>query len=123
MIHLDTNFLVQALISNSVAASRLQAWRNDGEDLGISTIVWSEFLCGPLDHDDEKLAQLLFPSPEPFLVSDAHTSAKLFNATGRRSRSLADCQIAAIALRCDAGLATGNISDFTPFQSFGLTLV
>jgi predicted nucleic acid-binding protein len=123
MIHLDTNFLVQALISNSVAASRLQAWRGDGEDLGISAIVWSEFLCGPLAQDDEKLAQLLFPSPEPFLASDAHKSAELFNATGRRSRSLADCQIAAIALRCNASLATADVSDFTPFQTHGLTIL
>ena len=122
MIHLDTNFLVHALISNSVAAAKLQAWRRDGEDFGISTIVWSEFLCGPLAQDEQTLAQMLFPSPEPFLVSDAQKSAELFNATGRRSRSLADCQIAAVALRCSAAVATADTSDFAPFQSHGLTL-
>lgn len=65
---------------------------------------------------------MLFPAPEPFLASDARKAAELFNATGRRSRSLADCQIAAVALRCEARMATANALDFTPFETHGLTL-
>jgi predicted nucleic acid-binding protein len=122
MIHLDTNFLIQALVPTSAAGTKLQTWLRDGEDLGISSIAWSEFLCGPLSSTDDELAQLLFPHPNAFLAADAQKAAELFNATGRRSRSLADCQIAAVALRCDARLATGNVSDFTLFQSHGLTL-
>lgn len=122
MIHLDTNFLIQSLVPGSAAEAKLQTWLKDGEDLGISSIAWSEFLCGPLSHEDENLAQELFPAPEPFLASDARKAAELFNATGRRSRSLADCQIAAAALRCNARLATANALDFTPFQAHGLTL-
>jgi predicted nucleic acid-binding protein len=122
MIHLDTNFLIQALVPSSEAEAKLQTWIKDGEGLGISSIALSEFLCGPLTQNDETLAQMLFPDPEPFLTSDAHKAAKLFKATGRRSRSLADCQIAAVALRCEARIATGNVSDFTLFQSHGLTL-
>ena len=122
MIHLDTNFLIQALVPSSVAAAKLQTWKKDGEELDISSIAWSEFLCGPLNQNDETLAQLLFPAPEPFLASDAVTAAALFNATGRRSRSLADCQIAAVALRCDARVATADASDFIQFQTHGLTL-
>jgi predicted nucleic acid-binding protein len=123
MIHLDTNFLIQALVPGSVAGVKLQRWLSDGEDLDISSIAWSEFLCGPLTPTDESLAAALFFSPEPFLASDARKAAELFNATGRRSRSLADCQIAAVALREGAKLATGNVSDFLVFQSQGLTLV
>ena len=123
MIHLDTNFLIQALVPGSPAESKLQTWLTDNEDLGISAIVWSEFLCGPLTSKDQELAKALFAAPEPFLASDAHRSAQLFNATGRRSRSLADCQIAGVALRCDARLATGNVSDFTPFERYGLKLI
>lgn len=122
MIHLDTNFLIQALVPSSSAEAKLQTWRKAGEDLGICAIAWSEFLCDPLTNDEEALAQALFPVPEPFLSSDAYKAAELFNGTGRRSRSLADCQIAAVALRCDARLATGNFSDFALFQSHGLTL-
>jgi predicted nucleic acid-binding protein len=122
MIHLDTNFLIQSLMPSSAAEARLQAWKKEGEALAISSIAWSEFLCGPLTQNDETLAQMLFPAPEPFLASDAYKAAELFNATGRRSRSLADCQIAAVALRCEARIATANESDFTPFQSQGLLL-
>jgi predicted nucleic acid-binding protein len=122
MINLDTNFLIQGLVPNSAAEAKLQTWRRDGEALGISSISWSEFLCGPLTPTDEALAQTLFPAPEPFLASDAQKAAELFNATGRRSRSLADCQIAAVAVRCDARLATVNRSDFIPFRSHGLAL-
>lgn len=123
MIHLDTNFLIQALLPNSVAETKLQTWLRDGEDLGISVIAWSEFLCGPLTASDAALAEALFDAPEPFFASDASKAAELFNATGRRSRSLADCQIAAVAMRCSARLATANVLDFTPFQTHGLSQV
>jgi len=122
MIHLDTNFLIQALVPNSAAEAKLQTWLRDGEGVGISSIAWSEFLCGPLTHDDEVVAQVLLAAPEPFLAPDAHKAAELFNATGRRTRSFADCQIAAVALRCNARLATGNVSDFRLFQIHGLNL-
>jgi predicted nucleic acid-binding protein len=122
MIHLDTNLLIQALVPNTTAQTTLQTWLLEGQDLGISSIAWSEFLCGPLTINDETLAHVLFSAPEPFLASDASKAAELFNATGRRSRSLADCQIAAVALRCNATLATEDASDFTPFQNHGLVL-
>ena len=123
MIHLDTNFLIQSLVSGSASATKLETWFDEAEDLGISTIAWSEFLCGPLTIDDVAYAEVLFPNPEPFLTPDAERAAHLFNATGRRSRSLADCQIAAVAIRSGARLATGNVSDFIPFQNHGLLLI
>jgi hypothetical protein len=78
MIHLDTNFLIHALTPKSAAEEKLQTWLRDQQELGISSIAWSEFLCGPLTQPDEALAQVLFPTPEPFLVSDAHKAAQLF---------------------------------------------
>jgi predicted nucleic acid-binding protein len=124
MIHLETagNFLIQALVPGSAAETRLLAWLTAGEDFAVSTIAWSEFLSGPLTPQDELLAQLLLSAPEPFLAADARQAAEFFNATGRRSRTLADCQIAAVALRCNVKLATGNAADFVPMQSHGLVL-
>ncbi len=122
MIHLDTNFLIQALVPGSNAEAQLRSWLADGQELGISTIAWSEFLCGPLTSQDEALAQVILSSPEPFVAADARKSAELFNLTGRRARSLADCQITAVALRCGAQIATGNTADFSPFKAHGLIL-
>ncbi len=123
MIHLDTNFLIQALVADSSEDKKLQTWLLENHDLGISTIAWSEFLCGPLTDKDRQAAQILFGAPEPFTAADAQRAADLFNSTGRRSRSLADCQITAVALRCNASLATANELDFVPFQRAGLRLI
>ena len=122
MIHFDTNYLIAALVPGSAAEAKVLVWLTAGESLGISSIAWSEFLCGPLSPPDEALARLLLSAPDPFLGADAGKAAELFNLTGRRSRSLADCQIAAVALRCGARVATGNTGDFSPFQPHGLVL-
>jgi predicted nucleic acid-binding protein len=111
MIHLDTNFLIQVSVTGSVAHTQFAAWAAAQESLNISTIAWTEFLCGPMDATAEALARQIFPQPEPFLPPDAVLAASLFNQTGRRSRSLPDCMIAAVAMRCGAKLATFNAGD------------
>jgi len=123
MIHLDTSFLIQAMVAGSAAEAKMQTWLAGGEDVAISSIALSEFLCGPITAEEAGLIEAILASPEPFLATDASKAAELFNATGRRSRSLADCQIAAVALRCAASVATTNVTDFALFQSHGLTLV
>lgn len=122
MIHFDTNFLIQATVAGSPAHEQFHRWANAGEHFGISSIAWSEYLCGPLDATARTLALQVFPIPEPFLSADAALAANLFNQTGRRSRSLADCMIAAVAIRCEAKLATVNLADFQPFITHGLIL-
>ena len=122
MIHFDTNFLIEVVIARSPANAKFRLWVSDQEICNASTVVWSEFLCGPLDSTDEAFARQIFPIPEPLLAPDAELAANLFNQTGGRSRSLADCMIAAVAIRCGAKLATINASDFQPFIKHGLTL-
>jgi predicted nucleic acid-binding protein len=122
MIHFDTNFLIQATVAGSSAHAGFQRWSAAGEGFGLSTVAWAEYLCGPLDPQAEAIAKQMFPSPEGFLAPDAALAADLFNKTGRRSRSLADCMIAAVAIRCGARLATINTSDFQPFVQYGLAL-
>ncbi len=123
MIHFDTNFLIQATIAGSPAYQQFHQWAAAGENFNVSSIAWSEYLCGPLDTTARLLALQIFPNPEPFVFADAALAADLFNQTGRRSRSLADCMIAAVAIRCGAKLATVNLDDFQPLVAHGLILV
>ncbi|MBI4024756.1 MAG: type II toxin-antitoxin system VapC family toxin [Verrucomicrobia bacterium] len=122
MIHFDTNFLIEATVTGSRAHAKFRAWATAGETVGIGAVAWAEYLCGPLDPQAEAIARRMFPNPEPFLAGDAIRAAELFNLTGRRSRSLADCMIAAVAIRCGARLATINTADFAPFAPYGLVL-
>ena len=109
-------------MAGSPAHTQFTAWASAGEAANISAIAWAEFLCGPMDATAGALARQIFPSPEPFLPTDAVLAASLFNQTGRRSRTLADCMIAAVAIRCGAKLATLNAGDFQPFTRHGLVL-
>ncbi len=122
MIHIDTNFLIDALVSGSPEELRLVGWLSRGETLAISAVAWGEFLCGPLPAAAEALARRLFPGAVPLERTDAEKAAVLFNSTGRRSKSYADCCIAAVAIRSQAPLATGNVADFLPMVPHGLAL-
>ena len=122
MIHFDTNFLIQTTVAGSPAHVQFAAWVSTQEAFNVSSIAWAEFLCGPVDATAEALARQIFPNPESFLPADAVLAARLFNQTGRRSRSLADCMIAAVAIGCGATLATINTGDFRPLTQHGLTL-
>jgi predicted nucleic acid-binding protein len=112
----------QTVVAGSAAHEKFQGWTQAQEDCNASSIAWAEFLGGPLDAPAEAIARQIFPHPEPFLPADAVLAARLFNQTGRRSRSLADCMIAAVAIRCGAKLATSNTADFQPFVPLGLIL-
>ena len=123
MVHLDTNFLIQATVAGSPAHVQFAAGETAHEVFNVSSIAWAEFLCGPLDATAESFARQIFVNPEPFFDADAALAASRFNQTGRRSRSLADGMIAAVAIRCGAKLATINATDFQPFAQHGLVLI
>ena len=122
MIHLDTNFLIDALVSGSAQEAALVGCLGAGETLGISAVAWGEFICGPLSTAAEALARQLLPDAEALERIDAEKAAELFNLTGRRAKSFADCCIAAVAIRAHAQLATSNRDDFTPMIPHWLML-
>lgn len=101
---------------------RIRRWPVAGETLGISSVAWCEFLCGPLDATQAAVAARLMPAPEPFDPEDARAAASLFNQSGRRRGSLIDCIIAATAVRRGALIATSNTADFRRFEPLGLRL-
>ena len=83
MIHLDTNFLVNATVAGSPADANFRTWSVQNEEFAISTVAWAEFLCGPVDAIAEKLARQICSIREPLLQSDSELAAELFNKTGR----------------------------------------
>ena len=123
MIHLDTSFLIRALVRNSPQDKKLREWLRVGEDLGMSTIGWAEFLCGPIDAGAVDLVARLVPRRLSFTEEEATLAARLFNVSGRRRGSLMDCMIAASAIRQEALLATADEADFARFRSAGLRIV
>jgi len=122
MIHLDTSFLVRALIAGTTEAVRLHEWVREGEPLGISTPAWAEYLCGPIPQGLVDDVSSILREPFPFGTDEAQLAARLFNESGRRRGSLVDCMIAAIAIASDATLATSNPSDFRRLEPLGLRL-
>jgi predicted nucleic acid-binding protein len=122
VIHLDTNFLIGALEPGTPQDGKLRQWLSSGETVAMSAVGWAEFLCGPVSEEHLKLAVKIVAERIPLLEEDAVLAAKLFNASGRRRRSLPDCLIGATAIRFEAPLATTNVSDFRPFEKLGLSL-
>ena len=123
MIHLDTTRLIHASRPGTPDHAELRRWLESEGQVGISSIALAEFLCGPLSPQEAELVGYAFPAPEPFLAEDAPRAAELFNIGGRRRRGLNDCMIAAVAIRCDAQLATENVADFRKFEAAGLQLL
>ncbi len=122
MIHLDTSFLIRALDPGSTEDRKLRRWIGAGETLGMSTVAWAEFLCGPLARSDIELAAEIVGEHCDFKPEHAVIAARLFNESGRRRGSLIDCMIAAAALADSAPIATANAADFHRFKDSGLTM-
>ena len=122
MIHLDTSFLIRALVRGSPEDARLREWIRANEPLGMSAIAWAEFLCGPVDETVLSLASAVVARRFQFTEETATMAARLFNGSGRRRGTMIDCMIAATALVEEAAVATSNPDDFSRFEAFGLAL-
>jgi predicted nucleic acid-binding protein len=123
MIHLDTGFLIRALVRNSPEDIKLRSWLGSDTQLGMSSIAWAEFLCGPVEKNDVTLAARIVPDRQSFNDQDAALAARLFNFSGRRRGTFIDCMIAAVALGVGASLATTNPDDFRRLQPTGLQII
>ncbi len=123
-IHLDTNYLIYyAGGGDAHVIASVDQWLLEGRALHISAMAWAEFQCGPLTPEENEIARDLIHSVVPVTVEMATEAGQLFQKTGRRSRSLPDCIIAATALRDGASVASVNKDDFKPFLAHGLTLI
>jgi predicted nucleic acid-binding protein len=123
MIHFDTNALIY-----------LPRWAKDGhpvikrvvagEPAAVCSVVWYEFLCGPLADDEAALAHAFLQGRILALAEqDARLAAELFNTTGRKRIHRTDTLIAACAIRAKVEFVTANTADFQPLVAHGLRLV
>ncbi len=119
-IHLDTSFLIRALVPGSEESEMLRGWLISRRGIAMSTLAWGEFLCGPFDEGVEELARRVARTRIPLGTDEAGSAARLFNQTGRRRGTFHDCIIAATAIRAGASLATTDRADFGRFVALGL---
>lgn len=123
LIHLDTNILIFAAAPGHPVRDQLRRWRRQGARLTVSAMAWAEFRCGPVTPGLlETWEKVLSGNIVPVDRDTADLAAELFNRTGRRTRSLPDCLIAACAVQAGARLATLNRPDFEPLVAYGLVL-
>ena len=122
MIHLDTSFLIRALLRGTPEDRTLRRWITNGEQLGIGAVAWAEFQCGPLSPAELETVRAIINHHRAFTRDDAETAARLFNESGRRRGSLTDCMIAAAALADGATVATANTADFQRLHDFGVKI-
>jgi predicted nucleic acid-binding protein len=122
-VHLDTNYMIAyAGEANADVVIRFEKWILEDRKFCCSAMVWAEFLCGPVLSEEIAAMETLLHAVAPVTPELASEGARLFRETGRRSRSLPDCIIAATAIAAKAPLATNNRDDFAPFVPHGLKL-
>lgn len=121
-IHLDTSFLIRALIADSLENQKLRDWLASGDTVAVSSIAWAEFLCGPLTDSELELTARIVGTPLDFTPEHAAIAARLFNTSRRRRGTMMDCMIAAVALGARSQFATANDGDFRRFVEQGLQL-
>ncbi|MES2922421.1 MAG: PIN domain-containing protein [Verrucomicrobiota bacterium] len=123
MIHLDTNFLVDLVTAGSPGGLKILGWLKSGNSVTTSAVAWSEFCNGPLSKLQKDAAfTVLDRKIAEFTWREAEEAARLFNMSGRRRGSHANCMIAAAAIVSGHPLATFNTADFQRLVPFGLVL-
>ncbi|MGH8540365.1 MAG: type II toxin-antitoxin system VapC family toxin [Stenotrophobium sp.] len=123
MIHLDTNALIALPIwarDGHPAITRILS----GESAAVCAVVWYEFLIGPVDEQEVRLAEAFIRRNVAAVdTTDVVLAAELFNNAGRRRTLKTDALIAACAIHAGAEFLTLNVADFKPFVGHGLQLI
>lgn len=123
-LHLDTNALIALADPAGVVVRIVRERVQNGQLPVASAVAWHEFVRGPLLPDELlRVERVIGLRIQPVTRGTAELAARLFNATGRRRASTADCFIAASALESGGELLTADADDFAPFMPLGLKLL
>ena len=123
-LHLDTNALIALSDPEHPLFLEVETCLIGGGSVETDVVAWHEYVRGPLLPEDLRRALLILENRVQDLTRGmAERAADLFNASGRRRASTADCLIAAACMESDAELLTRNVDDFRPFVAHGLKVV
>jgi predicted nucleic acid-binding protein len=123
-ILLDTNALIALSDSTDSLFQYIEMALRAGAQACTCSVAWHEYVRGPLlDKDQDRALRVIESRIFSLDRRHAEVAAELFNQTGRRRGSTADCLIAANAVCHKAELLTRNLADFRPFVALGLSLV
>lgn len=123
MICLDTNYLIRGMALDTKEANNLAEWSQQGETLIVSSIVWHEFLCGPISSGQIFVMKAFLAEIVSFDEAQAQEAARLFNLIKRKRRLRLDTLIVALSIIRGCPLATNNKADFDEFTPYGLKLI
>ena len=120
---LDTNALIALSDANHAVFRAAEAALRKGGEASTCSVAWHEYVRGPLlDKDRSRVLRVIESRILNLDRRHAETAAKLFNTTGRRRGSTADCLIAAVAIDSNLEMVTCNTGDFELFIPHGLRL-
>ncbi len=120
---LDTNALIALSDPHHEMFQAIEASLRRGARASTCSVVWHEYVRGPLlDKDRARALRVIESRMIALERRNAEMAAELYNATGRRRGSTADCLLASVAINTKAELMTLKISDFELFVPYGLLL-
>jgi len=122
LIILDTSALVDSLTGSRRSAGELRRLVDQGNRIGVPTLVLYEWWRGPRRHQELIDQETLFPAEKafPFGAEEALIASQLYaEVPHARGREL-DLAIAAHAIVRDAQLWTLNPRDFSDVPSLRL---
>ncbi len=123
LLHLDTNALIALADPSGSVVRIVRRHVESGLLPATSAVAWHEFVRGPLLPDELlRVERVIGARVQVVSRGTAELAARLFNATGRRRASTADCFIAATAIEQEAPLLTHDAKDFKGFVPLGLKL-
>jgi predicted nucleic acid-binding protein len=117
--HLDTDFLVKALLGDGPERELLRAISDSPDEIEMSALAWYEFCRGPRLPQQEAVARSYLEAEGvvQFDESAAARAADIFRRLGSPRRRAADVAIAAVAIGREARLLTGNTRDYSGIEA------
>lgn len=120
--HLDTDFLLRALLSRGPERALLRRISDSEAEIEMSAVAWYEFCRGPRRPEQEALARSYLEADGVIAFDEqlAVAAADLFRRLGRPRKRAADIAIAVTAIARDARLLSGNTRDYSSIDGLQL---